>query len=105
MNLGERRLHRIAQHANASDSDFYDIAVHDGADTGRGAGGDEIAGLESHHAGNPAHDKRRRKKHQRGATRLAGAAVDKSLDLKISRIEFRFDVRADRAKGVKTLRA
>src|SRR5690349_20403326 len=73
--LGVEGLHWIAQHPDALDADLDSIAGDERADARRRAGGDEIAGLESHHAGNPADNDVGRKKHQRSAAGLANRAV------------------------------
>src|SRR5258708_440962 len=90
-----RCVHRIAQHANTRNADLDRVAGNKRTDASGRAGGDDVAGHQRHHAGNPANKKRRRIGHQRGDAELAADAVEVSLDQHSPAVRSGFDERAD----------
>ena len=100
-----RGLHWIAQHANTADADLDDVPGYERPDACGRACGNQISGKKSHHAGNPAHQKRNRVSHQRGAPGLAASSVDVCLYQDLRWVELRLDVRTDRTKSIEALRA
>ena len=100
-----RGMHRITQHSDSADGDLDGVFVDEWADARRGAGGDDVAGKERHHARDPADKKRAGIDHQRSAAGLAKVAVNARFDDDVGGIEFGFDVRADRAEGVEAFGA
>src|SRR5258708_20800179 len=100
-----RCVHRIAQHANTRNADLDRVAGNKRTDASGRAGGDDVAGHQHHHAGNPANKKRRRIGHQRGDAGLAAYALDVSLRPDIPWIQTGFRGRADSAESIKTLAA
>ena|SRR5947209_11843900 len=105
MNLSSGGVHRIAQHANAGDADLNDIAIDEWADSGGCAGGYEVTGFESHHAGQPADQIGRGKNHERSVARLANLAVYEALDQDIVRQQVRFNMRAGWTESIEALGA
>ncbi len=97
-------MHRIAQHANTCDVDFNGIAGDEWTDSGGSAGGDQIAGIKSHHARNPADEESRGINHKRSIAGLAALPIHKAFDENVSGIESSFDVGADWAERVETFR-
>src|SRR5215469_6557538 len=100
---GPRGLHRIAQHANTLDRHLNRVSSGQRANSRRRARGDHVAGHQRHHPRNPSHQKLHGIPHQRGIPRLPPFAVHKRLHQDVAGIDFRLDVRADRAKRVKAL--
>ena len=100
-----RGMHRITQHSDSGDRDLDGVFVDERADAGGGAGRDDVAGQERHHAGNPTDEKRAGIDHERGAAGLAEIAVDAGFDDDVGGIELGFDVRADGAEGVEAFGA
>src|SRR5208337_5673246 len=68
---GEGRMHGIAQHANTGHGDFHGVSGAERADSCRCATGNQVAGEQSHHAGNPTHQEWHGIDHEGGAARLA----------------------------------
>src|SRR6476646_11757052 len=71
VNLRARGLHWIAQHANTTYADFDDVSSDQRAHAGRSAGGNHIAGVESHHTRDPADEKSNWIDQKRGTAELA----------------------------------
>ena len=74
----------VFEDAEVGDLDFDGVAGLDGANARGSSRGDQVARFESHHAGNPADEKGRRKYHQRSASGLAQVSVNESFDGQIS---------------------
>src|SRR5712671_4993343 len=100
-----RGVHRIAQHANTGNTDLDRVAGNERTYPGWRTGGDNVAGHQGHHAGDPADKKRGRIGHQRRDPGLSARAVDVSLDEHVGWVENSFDVRTDGAEGVESLGA
>ena len=98
-------MHRITQHADSGDGNLDGIFCEERADAGRGAGGNDVAGEQGHHAGDPADEERAGIDHERGAAGLAEFVVDAGFDDDVRGVEFGFDVRADGAKSVEAFGA
>src|SRR5438045_5347182 len=105
LNLREGGMHRIAQHANAGDPHLDDIAIHERTDASGRTGGNQVAGLQRHHAGNPTHEKCRRIDHERSVARLPGFTVYQRFNEEIVRPQFGFDVRTHRTESIEALGA
>src|SRR5262245_13342243 len=63
--------HRITQYADAGDRDFDRVAGNERPDAGGSTSGDDVAGDQRHHAGNPANQERHGVNHEGGVTGLA----------------------------------
>src|SRR6266403_3168377 len=100
-----RGMHRITQHSDSSDADLHGIAGDERAYAGGRAGGDYVAGIERHHAGNPADQKSAGVNHERSVTGLADCTVDARFDENACGVEIGLDVRANGAKGVEAFAA
>src|SRR5215467_13937118 len=97
-----RAVHRTTQYTDARNSYFDGVAGDKRSHPGGSAGGDHISGQQSHHAGNPTDQKKHRINHQRSVAGLPDGSIDARFDDEARRIEIGFDVRTNRAKGVKT---
>ena len=56
--LRVRGFDRIVQHANTADADFNDVPRDKRADSSGRARRNQVSRIESHHAGDPANEKR-----------------------------------------------
>src|SRR5713226_505244 len=96
--------------AETLDAERDDIAdteefrrLHPGADAGRGAGGDDVAGLQRHEFGDVGHDLRTPEDHGRGRAGLAALAVDVEPHrqrLHVGDLVLGHEPGAERAEGV-----
>src|SRR5712664_853371 len=100
-----RSVHRIAQHANTGNTDLDRVASNERPDASGRTRGDDIAGHQGHHPGDPADKIRGRISHRRGDAGLPAPAVDVSLDEEAGRVESGLNVRTDGAESIETLGA
>src|SRR5712671_2763953 len=98
-------MHRITQHSDSGNTDFDSVSGKDRSHAGGRSGGNNIAGVESHHARDPADQKCARINHQRSITGLPDHAIDARLDKHIGWIKLGFDVRPNRAERVEAFTA
>ena len=98
-------MHRITQHADSRNADLDSVSGDERTDACGRAGGDDVAGKQGHHAGDPANQEGARINHERGVAGLAHSVVDARFDEDVGGIELGFDVRTDRAKGVEAFTA
>jgi hypothetical protein len=98
-------MHWITQHPNSGDGDLDGVVGDQRTNARRCACGDEVAGKEGHHVGNPANQEGDGKSHERSIGGLAELAVDATFHEGVRGVELRFNVRANGAESVKALGA
>src|SRR5580693_132988 len=103
--LRVRGFDRIAQHANTVDADLDDVPCDKRADPSGRAGGNQVSGIESHHPGDPAQEKRHWIDHERSPPRLTEGSVDTQFHQDIQWVEYSLDVRANGTKGIEAFGA
>src|SRR6266478_1026293 len=87
------------------DADLDDVPGQKRADACGRARGDDVAGIQRHHAGDPADEKCGRVNHQGCAAGLPERAVDARLDKNTGWVELGFDMRANGTKRIEALAA
>src|SRR5262245_57074447 len=95
----------IGERAHAADLDHDTVAGHERTDPRRGAGRQDVAGLERHEAGHVLYQGRDREDELIGVRVLAAVAVHPAFDLELRRVEAHGDAGSEGRERIEALGA